>query len=42
MSSNDSNESWVKAIDTEIESLNENRTWELVKKIPNEKILDVK
>ena len=41
MSSNDS-ESLAKAIDKEIESLNENKTWELVKKIPNEKVLDVK
>ena len=41
MSSNDS-ESWVKAMDKEIKSLNENETWELVKKIPNEKVLDVK
>ena len=41
MSSNDSKRC-VKAMDKEIESLNENKTWELVKKIPNEKVLDVK
>ena len=41
MSSNDS-ESWIKAMDKEIESLNENKTWELVKNIPNEKVLNVK
>ena len=41
MSSNDS-ESWIKAMDKEIESLNENNTWELVEKIPNKKVIDVK
>ena len=41
MSSNDS-ESWIKAMDKEIESLNENKTWELVERIPNEKVIDVK
>ena len=41
MSSNDS-ESWIKDMDKEIESLNENKTWELVEKIPNEKVIDVK
>ena len=39
MSSNDS-ESWVKAMNKEIESFN--KTWELVEKILNEKVLDVK
>ena len=29
-------------MDKEIESSNENKTWELVKKVPNEKVLDVK
>ena len=29
-------------MDKEIESLNENKIWELVEKIPNEKIIDVK
>ena len=41
MSSNDS-ENWIKAMDKEIESLNKNNTWELVEKIPNEKVIDVK
>ena len=41
MCSNDS-ESWIKAMDKEIESLNENKTWELVERIPNEKVIDVK
>ena len=40
MSSNDI-QSWVKAMDKEIESLNENKTWELVERIPNKKVLDV-
>ena len=31
MSSNDT-ESWIKAMDKEIESLNENNTWELVER----------
>ena len=34
MSSNDS-ENWIKAMDKVIENLNENKTWELVEKIPN-------
>ena len=29
-------------MDKEIQSLNENNTWELVKRIQNEKVLDVK
>ena len=29
-------------MDKEIERLNENKTWELVERIPNEKLLDVK
>ena len=29
-------------MDKEIESLNENNTWELVEKILNEKVIDVK
>ena len=41
MSSNDS-ESWIKGTDKKIESLNGNKTWQLVKNIPNEKVLDVK
>ena len=41
MSSNDS-ESWIKAMDKEIESLNENKTWKIVEKIPNEQVIDVK
>ena len=41
MSKNDS-ESRIKAMDKEIQSLNENKTWELVKQIPNENVLDVK
>ena len=41
MNNNDS-ESCVKAVDKEIESLNENKTWKLVEGIPNEKVLDVK
>ena len=41
MSSND-RENWIKAMDKEIKSLNENETWKLVERIPNEKILDVK
>ena len=41
MSSNDS-ESWIKAMDKEIESLNENKTRELDERIPNEKVIDVK
>ena len=29
-------------MDKEIESLNDDKTWELVEKIPNEKVIDVK
>ena len=41
MSSNDS-ESSIKAMDKEIESSNENKTWKLVERIPNDKVIDVK
>ena len=41
MSNNDS-VSWVKVMGKEIESFNENKACELVMKIPNEKVLDVK
>ena len=41
MSSNDS-ESWIKAMEKEIESLNDNKTWQLVERIPNVMVIDVK
>lgn len=41
LNSNDC-ENWIKAMDKEIESLKENKTWELVEKQQEKKILDVK